>query len=248
MPREPAKWAAASTIPVKSCASVTIRSSSSGRSRIRISVSPSAGLLDLEAVVASAGAGDRSAPTRRVAHGEHPAAPRTGARERALDRDPVRPLADRRHDQHVAPRAEMDARDAPGKLKIRLDAFERRLSRGGDEDRVGISVAGARLGGQRVAGTRHGLSREGEVDVVERPAVKLRDPVQRTRRGGHQLGADAVAGQTGNGLARHPRPPSSVDLLSSCSMLRTLRSSLGRATRGAPLPSVGRRVRRPRAA
>ena len=47
-------------------------------------------------------------------------------------------------------------------------------------------------------GDRFGPERE--VLVVELQRVELRDPVQGTRRGSHQLRPDPVSSETGNGL------------------------------------------------
>ena len=133
-------------------------------------------------------------PTR-----EEPAAPRGGARERARDarsHSPSRPTGP--ITTRSPRRSDVDARDAPGELQVGLDAFERRLAGRRDEDRVHVAVPGARLGRQRMPRPRHGLARERQVHVVEFATVQLRDAVEGTRRGSHQLRPDAVPGETGN--------------------------------------------------
>ena len=76
------------------------------------------------------------------------------------------------------------------------------LVRRRDENRVRVAVGGARVGRQRMAGTRHRLARERQVAVVEPQLVQLRHALERARRCGHQLGPDSVTGETSDGL-RH---------------------------------------------
>jgi len=94
----------------------------------------------------------------------------------------------------------MHAGDPPRQVQVGLDAVEGGLVGRRDEDRVDPAVAGARLGGQRVAGAGHGLSGKGKMDVVDVERMQPRDAVERTCGGGHQLRADTVTGEAGNGL------------------------------------------------
>ena len=108
--------------------------------------------------------------------------------------------ADRAGDDEVAAAVELHAGDPPGELEVGLDAFERRVVGRCDEDRVDVAVAGARLGRQRMPRPRDGFAAERQMHVVELQRVELGDPVEGTRRRGHQLRPDAVSGETRNGL------------------------------------------------
>ena len=77
-------------------------------------------LLDLEAVPAQTLVLDGGAPVARVADGDDAAAARRGARERAADRDRVRPVPHRPGDHEVAGRRHVDARDPPGERRSAL--------------------------------------------------------------------------------------------------------------------------------
>ena len=90
-----------------------------------------------------------------------------------------------------------------GEREVRQHAVERGVVRRGDQDRVDVAVAGAGRRRQRMTDARHRLARERQMQLVELERMQLRDGVERARSGGHQLGADAVAGQAGNVLPAH---------------------------------------------
>jgi hypothetical protein len=97
--------------------------------------------------------------------------------------------------------------DAPGEVEIGLDAVDRGIVGSGDEDRVGSAAALARRLRERVAEAGERLAAEGQVDVVEAQRVEPADLREDARRLGHQLRADAVAGQ-----ASHRPGPTTHDL------------------------------------
>ena len=158
------------------------------------------GPLDLDARMLLRLPRDKGLPRLAVADGGDRRAAGAGEVECPADDERLELLDERADDGDVAVR-KPDTLDAPGEVEVGLDALERRLAGECDQHRVGHPARGTCRDRQRMAVAGDSLAREGRVHLVDSEAVQPSSLGDRAARFSHQLGADAVPTQTGNGVA-----------------------------------------------
>jgi hypothetical protein len=150
-------------------------------------------------------------PLGRSLHGREPQlaradggylrAPLPGESEGPLDCERLGVLGDRADERDVGAAGEPHTGDAPREIELGLYAFERRLAGRGDENGVGLAACRPRRRRKRVAETADGVAPERHVRLVHGESVQAGDGLHRAAGLGHQLGADAVAGEAGDFVA-----------------------------------------------
>ena len=161
---------------------------------------PDLQLLGLHSFVPGRFRAEEPRPANVAADGGDARPARAGDVEGALERPLDGRLVERAHDRDRAAGGIRDAVDAGMQVELGLDPRESRCMCCCDEDRLRLERRLSRRLRQGVSGLREGLAREGRVRLLDPEAVQARDARERTARLRHHLRADAVPGETDDGV------------------------------------------------
>ena len=149
---------------------------------------------------AAASASTRSLQPSRVADRAEPRPAPCGEQEGLANRLGLAGRRARADDERRV-RAVRDAGEAADGVERRLDQLERGLARRRDEHGVGAAEVALGPERQTMAEANERLAAERQVELGDPEAVQARDDRQHAAGLGRELGADAVPGEAGDGVA-----------------------------------------------